>query len=228
MNNGIFSGISLGNMLAAGGTLNYQEFLTSGVFYPPAKLLAKGGKVFIELRGGGGGGGGGSTSNIGGGGGGGGSSRHLGIVTIPDMSPITVTIGAGGAGGTSAASGLTGTNGTSSSFGSLLTVLGGKAGVGLADTGYVINPGGRGEGNNGVSGQAGFVIYQGAALSWVNAHGGDGGGLGAGVGNYGGNGSTGTVYMNAIANSGGGGGGGTGNNNGGTGGSGYCLIWWFE
>jgi len=228
MNNGIFSGISLGSMLAAGGTLNYQEFLASGTFYPPAKLLAKGGRVFIELRGGGGGGGGGNTSSAAGGGGGGGSSRHITILTLTSAAPIAVTIGAGGAGGTSAASGFTGTDGSSSSFGSLLTVLGGKGGVATSSTGGYVNPGGRGEGNNGVSGSPGDVSYVGTPISWVSAYGGNGGGLGAGVGKHAGNGSSADVYMDAIANSGGGGGGGAGNMAGGAGGSGYCLVWWFE
>lgn len=228
MNNGIFSGISLGNMSAAGGTLNYQEFLATATFYPPAKLLAKGGRVFIELRGGGGGGGGGSTSSGAAGGGGGGSSRHITILTIPNADPIAVTIGGGGAGGTAAATGFTGTDGTTSTFGSLLSVLGGKAGVGAASTGEYMNPGGRGEGNNGAPGSPGTVIYTGTPISWANVCGGNGGGVGAGVGKHPGNGSTAVVYMDAIANSGGGGGGSAGNVNGGNGGSGYCLVWWFE
>lgn len=228
MNNGIFSGISLGNLGSSGGVLKYQEFLSSGTFYPSAKLLSKGGNVFIELRGGGGGAGGGSTSNPVGGGGGGGSSRHTTILTIPDLNPITVTIGAGGGGGAAAASGLTGSNGSSSSFGSLLTVLGGKAGVGPNDTGEIMNPGGRGEGNLGVSGSPGLAYYNGVAISWTNSYGGNGGGIGAGVGKEPGTGGGPPTYQDAVANSGGGGGGGAGNVAGGTGGSGYCLVWWFE
>lgn len=228
MNQGIFSGISLGNMINTGGTLNYQEFLSSGTFYPPARLLAKGGKVFIELRGGGGGGGGGNTSSAIGGGGGGGSSRHITIVTIPSMEPIAVTLGAGGAGGAAAASGLAGSDGDTSTFGNLLTVLGGKKGMAGNYTSSQYMPGGRGEGNNGVTGSPGGISYYGVTQSWADSYGGNGGGLGGGMGKFNGTGTHAALYQDAVANSGGGGGGGAGNVNGGTGGSGYCIIWWFE
>lgn len=119
-----------------GGAIRYQEFTSSGLFTPSAALLANGGQVWIRALVGGGAGGasgisgydpGGNPYGTGGQSGGGGEVLLDRLVTV--TGPVTVAIGSGGLAGTgiNGYSNVPGTDGGSTSFGSLLTALGGKA-----------------------------------------------------------------------------------------------------
>ena len=116
-----------------------QTFLTNGTFTVPAGVT----QVSVTAVGGGGGGGAGNwfTSarekggSAGGGGGGGGGAISSFSISVTPWSVHLITIGAGGSGGRAYYRGSPGSPGGSTSFGTLLTVLGGGGGGG-ADLGY--------------------------------------------------------------------------------------------
>lgn len=108
---------------ASGGDLYSQDFTSSGTFSVPSGVD----KVLV-LAVGGGGAGGGCLSGAGtyqAGGGGGGGQIKFEPVAVTAGSSVTVTIGAGGTGGTG-----DGASGGSTTFGALLTALGGSGGAG--------------------------------------------------------------------------------------------------
>ena len=225
--------VNLGQMTAAialstGRLLNIQYFTANGTYTPTSGTTS----VVVELIGGGGAGGGIPTAAgsgaAGGGGGGGGYGRKR---ITSGFSGVTVTIGSGGTGVLNA----TGGNGATSSFGSLMTALGGNGGgVGSTTASSTIPVGSLGSGGlttladvtrKGGSGGTGLI-------SSTFAQGGVGGdtmlapqtqskvNIVTGV-------STGN---SATANSGGGGTSATGLNSGitaagGNGGSGICIVW---
>jgi hypothetical protein len=178
-----------GDIVVNDGTYWYHLFANSGTFAPLGTLTAD-----ITSCGGGGGGG-----NNGAGGGGGGeldiwSSNSL------SASAYAVTIGAGGVGSTT--NGARGTNGGTSSFGSLVTSLGGGNGGGALDpNGATGGSGGGGSGNASPAGTAGGAsgsnTFAGGAGSFTASAYGAGGGGGAtaagsaGTGSAGGNGGAG-------------------------------------
>jgi hypothetical protein len=135
-----------------------------------------------------------------GGSGGGGSSYLLREVTVINLNAITVTIGAGGA---------MNANGSNSLFGALLTCQGGGNGSGT--------------GAGGAAGSSGFVGNPAFSYAGQNIRG-SGGGFGGGRG-WDGSNSNPTA---GAANSGGGGGAGAFNGGSSAGGSGYCLVKWWE
>lgn len=114
--------------LTPGRLLGVRIFTASGAYTPTAGTNS----VIVELLGGGGAGGGIPTAagagTAGGGGGGGGYGRKR---ITSGFSGVAVTIGSGGTGVINA----TGGNGAASSFGSLMTALGGTGGgVGASST----------------------------------------------------------------------------------------------
>lgn len=120
-------GISVFPAAGGGVTQKVTDFTSTGTFTAPSNCYS------VEVLLVGGGGGGGSARAVGadvrnsGGGGGGGTVRKAFLPVTPGTS-YTVTIGAAGAGG--AGSGAAGSVGGDSSFGSLLTALGGGSGSG--------------------------------------------------------------------------------------------------
>jgi hypothetical protein len=115
-------GISVFPAAGGGVTQKVQEFTSTGTFVTPSNCSS----VEVFLVGGGAGGGYARVStdaNYGtaGGGGGGGAVLRRTLTVVPGTS-YTVTIGAGGAGATS---NVAGSNGSNSSFGVLLTAIGG-------------------------------------------------------------------------------------------------------
>jgi hypothetical protein len=127
----LYNALLPGSALPAGKKLKVQEFLTSSNWVRPAGVDT----VEVLLVGGGGGGGGISYSGAsalltsGSGGGGGVVEKLLNVTSVSVGASVLVTIGAGGAGGSTA--GTAGGVGGNSSFGSLLTALGGGGGDGL-------------------------------------------------------------------------------------------------
>jgi len=92
---------------SSGGGLKpkYQEFLTSGTFTPSQALIDAGGVITVFIVGGGASGNGAGGGEV--------ISKNI---TLNDLNAITITIGAGGFG----------TIGSNSSFGALITALGGQ------------------------------------------------------------------------------------------------------
>lgn len=144
--------------------LKARVFTTTGTWRKPAGVSA----VHAFLVGGGGGGGsvrctsaGGGTIVAGTGGGGAVIDRDVDVSTIPDGALVPVTIGAGGAGGVNGSAGGVGGD---TSFGTLISALGGGGGSGCIDTS--VNQGtARATSGGGSSGTAGsrspngFIIY---------------------------------------------------------------------
>jgi hypothetical protein len=142
----VSSGIPAWTTLApGGGDLYSQDFTSSGTFNVPSGVD----KVIVWAVGGGGAGGGcasGAGTYQAGGGGGGGQVKYEPIAVTAGSS-VTVTIGAGGTGGTG-----NGGDGGSTTFGGLLTALGGSGGTAndSANTPAVdgMNQGGSGDRDN--------------------------------------------------------------------------------
>jgi len=168
-----------------GSTVAYQKFTASGTWSKPAGFDANR-MVVVEAWGGGGGGYSGGLTGAGAGGGGGYVRREIRLGDIP--ASVAVTVGAGG--GPLAAGGNT-------TFGSLLTALGGGAGT--------ISAGGKGGGIGGgasqtssnTAGNDAGNIYGGGGGSTGGATGGaaefGGGGGGGGSSTFGGNGGANAV-----------------------------------
>ncbi|WP_413534603.1 hypothetical protein [Rahnella inusitata] len=213
---------------ATGRLLNVQYFTSNGTYTPTAGTTS----VVVELIGGGGAGGGiplaAGAGTAGGGGGGGGYGRKR---ITSGFSGVTVTIGSGGTGVIN----NTGGSGTTSSFGSLITALGGTGGgAGSTTTSTAIPVGAQGVGGL-------------TTLADVTRKGGGGGtGLISSTFAQGGVGgdtmlapqtqSSSTIITSVIAgnpaaaNSGAGGASAVGLNSGttasgGNGGSGICIVW---
>ncbi|MCX8008299.1 MAG: hypothetical protein N3A54_01200 [Patescibacteria group bacterium] len=185
-----------------------QIFTSSGTFTPSARLLELGGWVEVICVGGGGGGfDDGSGPRHGGGAG----SFVRAIVQVTGA--VTVTIGAGGTGGSSP------TFGGNTTFGSLVTGAGGHAANQWAGGSsdwytYALGPGGAGP-----AGQS-EIFYTGYTYVGFGCNATEGYCVGgAGVTNY----NYFTLFpANAPANTGNGG------IAGGNGGSGICIVEWWE
>lgn len=230
--------------------LRSQEFTSSGNFVAPAD------EVFVSGVGGGGGGGGSSNGSKSAPGGGSGCSCFRHPVSIVKGEIVTVTIANGGIGGvaTNYYSYSNGGDGGSTSFGSYITLPGGK-GANNNDTTTQIQSGaggGIGAGDAilyssprmgkspsyfpnflipGCSG--GYIGYSGGKLSYFHYKVGGiadvGGGGGASLFSSGGNGGNNSNGSNGNMGAGGGGSGGLSTSySGGNGGSGYLKVEWWE
>jgi hypothetical protein len=215
---------------------NYQEFLTSGTWTKPAGVTF----VYVESIAAGGGGGNHTTSTSVGAGSGG---EY--VASIFEASSIsateTITIGASGAG---AADGVVadGSVGGDSSFGSLLTAIGGNPGAvganiyatiprsALAETTqsfvpFIIVPQAGYGGQGGSSGVGGNTIDGGAGGGGANAS----AFFAGGTSEFGGDGGAGNTVVNTKAGNGsvpgGGGGGSSDDGGGGDGGAGRIRVW---
>lgn len=180
---------------------NFTTFSTATTWTCPPGVT----QVSIDACAAGGGGGYAPAGGAAGGGGGGASVLNSRFTVVPGT-VYTITVGAPGVGGTSTS--VNGTQGGSTTFGSLLTLNGGGAGL------Y--------NGSGGAAGGGGAL--PGMASSYVNAtsFGGHGGGCALGGGGSGGNGA-----MNGqIPGMFGGGGGGGGRGDGGRGAYGIIRMWW--
>ena len=210
-----------------------EVFDSSGTFTVPANVT----QVLVTAVGGGGGGGG---NNGAGGSGGGGAGKAVVEYTLTGLTPLdehTITIGAGGAGG--GAGGADGAAGSNTSFGGLLILAGGTAGLrgsgNSAGDGGASSPGGGGGGNGGAGGTAangsagehgGVYGSKGSGGTLSGTSGGGGGGGGGIYGDAGAGGNGGATGGSASVNTGAGGGGSGGIAGGGAGGSGKLIISW--
>ena len=172
-------------------------------------------KPMITAFAGGGGGGHTESATLGGGGGGGGGAGK-GVIDLTGLSTVAVSIGAGGAGAPSGSSGF-GINGGNTTFGALITCIGG------------------GGGGNPSAGQAGSctgvpsVVVVSAAGCGTSVT--PSGGITGSGGGYGGEGAAISsrplgVSGRGIGGGGAGGGGSSGSRGGGAGAAGAVIIEW--
>ena len=188
-----------------------QNITATGSFTAPFD-----GWYFVRLVGGGGAGGGSTGTRNGGGGGAGEYAEGWHYLTAGQV--VTVTIGAAGTGVLSA----DGLPGGTSSFGALMTAIGGYGGISQAGPFVAGGPGGFG----GTGGQ--FRATGGAGQSGSNVAGSTTPGGCGGAGFFGGGGMSATVVANAVGQAPGSGGGGTYGANlaGGNGAAGICIVEW--
>lgn len=167
-------------IISPSSTAKSDVYTSSGTWSKPSGVTF----VQVQLWGAGGGGGSGAigtSANAGGGGGGAGSNIYtFPASTVPNS--VTVTIGAGGSGGAAqtAGSGAAGSAGGNTTFGSLLTAIGGS---GASVTTY--NPGGKGGGDGLASVNVGYG-NAGASQDGLATYSGEYGGGSGGNGNQGG------------------------------------------
>lgn len=194
---------------AAQGSVTKQVFLASGTYTRPAGLRA----ALIMAKGAGASGAGTTVGGFGGGGGEGETGWRL--VTAAQLGASqAITIGPGGA-AIAANTNAGGLTGGTTSFGALLTALGGLGGA----------PGNNGcAGGPGANGGTGADWYERGARGEA---GGDATGGIASINNGGGGRGAGALGAPGVANSGGGGGGGTIANPSGGGGSGIVVVYEF-
>lgn len=228
---------------AGGGVKQMQQIITSTGTFTASTASGYKGTVEVLLVGGGGGAGGAWVSTAGTGGGSGGCSIKR-TITLDAGASVTVTIGSGGA-GSQGSSGTPGA-GVASTFGALLTAPGGNYCTRQNPAGGMSAGEGSGAGGKGAQSysiyNSGWVPVSNATPGYKGLHGfGAGGGGGAnfyggtqGSGTDGsGNGGNYSAGFDATANTGGGGGGAapdpsTPSFMGGAGGSGICIVSWFE
>ena len=190
-----------------------QTFLATGTWY------RKPGVEYVLVILAAGGGEGGDSGGVNAGGGGQGGECKTEIVDVRGTTSETVTIGAGGAGGAG-----NGNNGGASSFGALVTCLGGKGGLqnGAVGTQLTAQTPKIGSGIGGADGYAGWdgAYGEGGATLGGTEGGGGGGSYGAGA-----DGNAGATGDSAAANTGGGGAGASqAAGNGGSGGTGILIV----
>jgi hypothetical protein len=238
-------GPAVGDLSPAGaagaGQWVWQDFTTSGNWVAPAGVTRV---ITFACGGGGGGDTEGNIGNTASGGGGGSHPRTETLIVVPTTN-YTITVGAGGAAGPG--SGGPGVDGGASSFGSLMSWIGGDGGPGqpggVASFTLLDQRTGGGDGGTGPSagGNGDDSLYAsggtGGAQGAPNGSGGGGGGAGLGDGADGGFGSNSGAAgdgASAAANSGAGGGGSGSSNSGGPsadggdGGSGRVMFGYWD
>ena len=197
-----------------------KEFTSSGSWVCPAGVT----NVVVMACGGGGGGDGDGDD-----GGGGGSNMVFHCLDVVPNTSYTITVGSGGNGGSITGSGATA--GGTTSFGSLVSWIGGRAGstTGGDPAGMTISSLFNNDNNHsgGDENADGPVAYPGGGYSGGASYAEAGGG-GAGGRGDGGDGGNLAAGSSAAANTGAGGGGGWIGFVGGAGGSGYLEIIWSE
>ena len=197
----------------SGGTLQAQTFTSSGTFTPETGVTG----VWISAQGGGGGG---STNAAAASGSGGGSGEFCEMAAVNISGAITVTIGAAGAGAPSGTATASGSNGGNTTFGTLLTCLGGFGGTEIVGGSLTRGSGAGGGPRGGAAAGASSTPGAGAigAAESPSFFGGSSGGGGSNAGSpgvAGGSGGSGPGFLfgaaggTAVSGFNGGGGGGT-------------------
>lgn len=143
----------------SGGSVDYQQFTSSGTWTKPAGCTM----VLVDVIGGGGGGGGGIGGSypLGGGGGGGGARVKLYVPASAFGSTVSVTVGAGASGG---AANNNGTDGNYSSFGDYIIAQGGAKGYMGVTSGLGTVSSGGSAGNSRVSAGASGGLAMGGCV----------------------------------------------------------------
>ena len=231
------SGVAAGVEFAAipDTARDYQAFTSSGTWTKPTGAEF----VLVQAWSGGGGGANNTASSTAESGGSGGEYVWQIFQASALGATETVTIGAGGAGGANASS-ANGSAGGNTTFGSLLTAIGGNPGLTSGGSVYITIPRSPSatsstsgspygvlicpQAGAGSTGPGGKTIYGGGG-----GGGADTGGSTGGTSQFGGNGGGGNNTLNTAATAGSapaGGGGGSGNNGGGgAGGRGEMRVW---
>ncbi|WP_455820592.1 glycine-rich domain-containing protein [Pseudomonas cerasi] len=184
------------------GIRNSMTFPTTTTWTCPDGVTT----VYVDACAAGGGGGYSASGNAGAGGGGGGQAVIRRVITVVPGTMYTITIGGPGTGGTS--SSVNGTQGGNTTFGNLLTLVGGYGGLS--------------NGTAGASGGDGGVAATAGVRTSSISFGGAGGGSLFGPGGAGGNGA----MFGSIPGMFGGGGGGGAAGDGARGAYGFMRIWW--
>lgn len=184
---------------SGGSLLNVQRFTANGTYTPTPGTTF----IIVEVQAGGGGGGGAaSSSTVASVAGGGGAGAYGKSQITSGFSSVAVSVGAGGAGG---AAGASGTGGGTSSFGSMITCVGGSGGFTTSSSTVAAAGSGSGGGSSGgnllsITGAPGLPGYL------VGSNAGNAGNGGASVLGSGGRGAP--LGAGVVASGFGGGGGG--------------------